>query len=370
MNPQIIAFYLPQYHPIEENNRWYGKGFTEWTNVAKAKPLFKGHIQPRVPADLGFYDLRIPEVREEQAKMAKEAGITAFCYYHYWFGNGKMLLEKPAEEMLRSKQPDFPFCFCWANHSWLKKNWNANTGILDKTMLQEQLYPGDEDIKAHFAYLLPFFKDERYYKIEGRPVFVLYVLKDIPDPLYLMKVWNELAMQNGLPGICFISYTDKKEELKKEPFIHTDGIILSLLNSVVKSNSSKKSDLIKLRIKKLLSSWLKIPLLLYDYKDAIKCFLDPMEEEENIIPEIIPNWDYTPRQGAGNLILKNSTPSLFEQHVSKALELIKNKPENKQIIFLKSWNEWGEGNYMEPDMTWSRGYLNALRNAINQYKEA
>ena len=213
---------------------------------------------------------------------------------------------------------------------------------------------------------IPFFKEPK----EGRPVFVLYVLKDIPDPLHLMKVWNDLAMQNGLSGIHFISYTDKNEELKKEPFIHTDGIILSLLNSVVKSNSSKKSDLIKLRIKKLLSSWLKIPLLLYDYKEATKFFLDLIEEEENIIPEIIPNWDYTPRQGAGNLILKNSTPSLFEQHVSKALELIKNKPENKQIIFLKSWNEWGEGNYMEPDMTWGRGYLDALRNAINHYKES
>ena len=338
--------------------------------MAQAKPLFKGHIQPRVPADLGFYDLRIPEVREEQAKLAKEAGITAFCYYHYWFGNGKMLLEKPAEEMLRSKQPDFPFCFCWANHSWLKKNWNAKTGILDKTMLQEQLYPGVKDIKAHFDYLLPFFKDERYYKIEGRPVFVLYVLNDIPDPIQLMNIWNDMAKQNGLPGIYFISYTGKIDDLHKEPFLHTDGIILSLLNTVAINNLSNKFDLYKYRIKRGISTFLKKPLLLYDYKEAIKCFLNPIAREENVIPEIIPNWDYTPRQGAGNLILKNSTPSLFEQHANQALDLIKDKPKNKQIIFLKSWNEWGEGNYMEPDITWGRDYLKALRNAINNHIES
>ncbi len=368
MNPTIIAFYLPQYHPTKENDEWYGKGFTEWTNVAKAKPLYRGHIQPRIPSELGFYDLRVRDVVKEQTVLAKEAGVTAFCYYHYWFGNGKLLLEKPLESVLSDKEIDFPFCMCWANHSWYKKNWNADTGTLDKTLLQKQEYPGDDDIERHFYYVLPFLKDERYLRIDGKPVFVLYVLKDIPNPCYFMNKWNELAQNNGMPGIFFISYTDKKNELFSAPFVNTDATVLSLLNSVTKSNSTNKLVLYSLKVKKFISVLLKKPLLLYEYKDAIKHFTDSVEENDRVIPEIIPNWDYTPRQGAGNLILNNSTPELFAEHVSSALNLIRNKPQNRQILFLKSWNEWGEGNYMEPDITWGRGYIYSLRKTIEQFK--
>ena len=172
--PKIIAFYLPQYHPVKENNEWFGEGFTEWTNVAKAKPLFKGHDQPRVPRDLGFYDLRIPEVRAKQAELAKEAGVDAFCYYHYWFGNGKKLLEMPLERVVELGEPNFPFCVCWANHSWYKKDWNPDTKVLTENLLVEQTYPGDKDIIEHFLYLLPAFKDPRYYKIDGRLVFFFF----------------------------------------------------------------------------------------------------------------------------------------------------------------------------------------------------
>ena len=173
MNPRIIAFYLPQFHPFKENDEWWGKGFTEWTNVGKAKPLFKGHNQPRVPTELGYYDLRLPIVREQQAEMAREAGVEAFCYWHYWFGNGKRLIADIFDEVLYSGKPDFPFCLGWANHSWYAKNWNAD-GTTTNKLLIEQTYPGIEDEKMHFAFLLKAFKDKRYTKVNGCPLFYIF----------------------------------------------------------------------------------------------------------------------------------------------------------------------------------------------------
>ena len=166
--PRLIAFYLPQFHPIPENDEWWGRGFTEWTNVAKAVPLFRGHYQPHFPADLGFYDLRVPEVREAQAAMAKAYGIEGFCYYHYWFGHGRRLLERPFNEVLSSGKPDFPFCLCWANDTW--------TGIwhgAPNKVLIEQRYPGVEDYKAHFYALLDAFRDPRYMTVDGKKIFII-----------------------------------------------------------------------------------------------------------------------------------------------------------------------------------------------------
>ncbi|MBQ4029820.1 MAG: glycoside hydrolase family 99-like domain-containing protein, partial [Prevotella sp.] len=171
MKARVIAYYLPQFHPIPENDKYWGKGFTEWTNVAKARPLFRGHYQPRIPADLGFYDLRMPEVREAQAELAREAGIEGFCYWHYWFGHGKRLLERPFNEVVASGKPDFPFCLAWANHDWTTKTWEK--GVKDG-MIAEQLYLGKEDYRLHFNTLLPAFKDHRYIRIDGKPLFVIY----------------------------------------------------------------------------------------------------------------------------------------------------------------------------------------------------
>ena len=176
---QIIAFYLPQYHPFKENDEWWGKGFTEWTNVGKAKPLFKGHNQPRVPTELGYYDLRLPSVREQQAQMAKDAGVTAFCYWHYWFGNGKRLIPEVFQEVLESGNPDFPFCLGWANHSWFAKNWNSD-GTTTQKLLMEQTYPGIEDEKMHFEFLLKAFKDSRYVKVDGKPLLYIFAPRDLP----------------------------------------------------------------------------------------------------------------------------------------------------------------------------------------------
>ncbi|MBR1455274.1 MAG: glycoside hydrolase family 99-like domain-containing protein, partial [Lachnospiraceae bacterium] len=190
---RVIAFYLPQFHPTPENDKFWGKGFTEWTNVAKAKPLFKGHHQPHIPADLGFYDLRMPEVRDAQAKLARDAGIEGFCYWHYWFGNGKQFLQKIFDEVVESGKPDFPFCVGWANHSWNNKNW-VNTPTFSKDYyIAEQTYPGAEDNEKHFYSLLKAFKDPRYIKVDGKLLFYIFAPLKFPNVSAFISQWNELA---------------------------------------------------------------------------------------------------------------------------------------------------------------------------------
>src|SRR3990172_1193224 len=196
---RLIAFYLPQFHPIPENDEWWGRGFTEWTNTAKGRPLFKGHYQPHVPADLGFYDLRLPETRADQADMARKYGVEAFCYYQYWFA-GRQLLERPFNEVLASGEPDFPFCLCWANQTW--------TGIWHGTpnrILVEQTYPGMEDHRRHFEALLPAFCDKRYLKVDGKPLFAIYNPMELPDTPRVLELWRGLAAKAGLPGLYLLA---------------------------------------------------------------------------------------------------------------------------------------------------------------------
>ena len=185
---RVIALYLPQYHPVAENDKYWGKGFTEWTNVAKAKPLFKGHYQPRIPADLGFYDLRLPQVRKAQAELAKEAGIEGFCYWHYWFGNGKEVLQMPFDEVVKSGEPDFPFCLGWALHDWTTKTWEKGSSIAKDTMIFKQEFPGEEDDIKHFYRLLDAFKDKRYIKVDGKLLFSILVPRAMPEPKRLIVI--------------------------------------------------------------------------------------------------------------------------------------------------------------------------------------
>ena len=367
-NPKILAFYLPQYYPTQENNEWYGEGFTEWTNVARAKPCFKGHVQPKIPTDLGFYDLRLPQSREKQAMLAKEAGISAFCYYDYWFGNGLTALDLPLQEVVRLGEPDFPFCLCWANHNWYKKSWNPVAQKLDQKILREQLYPGESDYAAHFNKLLPAFKDKRYYKIDGRLLYVVLAADVLPDFKLFKETWNNLSRENGLPEFYFLSYTPKINVIDKYPFTETEGTVLSLLTNIEFKQNYSLVQMYKDKLIKYISTKLNRPLMKYSYKTAMRYLLDPVVENERVIPVVIPNWDYTPRRGASDLIFHNATPELFKQHVKEAFNYIKNKPEEKQIVFIKSWNEWGEGNYMEPDMEYGKGRIIALREAIEEFK--
>ena len=205
---RVIAFYLPQFHPIEENNKYWGKGFTEWTNVGKAKPLFKGHYQPRVPADLGYYDLRIPEIREQQAELAREAGIEGFCYWHYWFGEGKELLERPFNDVVESGNPDFPFCLGWANHTWSTRTWTSSKTKFKQTVIAQMTYPGDEDHINHFYKYLKAFKDKRYIKVDSKLLFVVFAPQDFVDFSHFKELWNSLAQKEGLNGFHFVGITE------------------------------------------------------------------------------------------------------------------------------------------------------------------
>lgn len=363
MKPRIIAFYLPQFHPMKENDEWWGKGFTEWTNVGKAKPLFKGHDQPRVPTELGYYDLRLPEVREQQAELAREARIEGFMYWHYWFGNGKTLMADIFKEILETGKPDFPFCLGWANHSWYSKLWNKD-GTSSNKLLIEQTYPGEEDIKLYFNSLLPAFKDSRYIKVDDKPLFYVFDSLNLPD--YYINRLKELAKEAGLKGIFFVANiinpNDSKDIYLKKGF---DAVTYQRLSASAPKFTKHSDNL--LRIFKL---WQIIkgilihrPPRMSDYK---KCYHDLITEKEkdiDVIPTIVPQWDHTPRSGWNGSLFINSSPEYFKKHALHAFKTISFKDSEHQIVFLKSWNEWGEGNYMEPDLTNGRGYINALKEA-------
>ncbi len=361
MKPKIIAFYLPQYHPFKENDEWWGKGFTEWTNVAKAKKLFPGHYQPKIPADLGFYDLRLPQVREQQAELAREYGIYGFCYWHYWFGNGKRLMESIFDDVLASKKPDMPFCLAWANHSWYAKLWNTDCENADKLLIEQQ-YPGEKDIQMHFEYLIKAFKDKRYIRVKGAPLFVIFDPDSIPAG-YLDRL-QKLAKANGLKnGIYFVANITKriqtKESMLRKGF---SAVTYQRLTSKTMVNMSGR---LRNWLNKRIFRMLGLPTMTH-YNRAIKYLIYPeIDSQENVIPAIIPNWDHTPRSGKNGSVFIGATPERFYKLVKRALDTIKNKKEDNQIIFLKSWNEWGEGNYVEPDLKYGTGYLKAIKDALN-----
>ena len=354
---RFIAFYLPQFHPTPENDEWWGPGFTEWTNVARAKKLYRGHYQPKIPRDLGYYDLRLPESREAQAELAKEYGVEGFCYWHYWFGNGKRLLQRPFDEVVASGKPDFPFCLAWANHSWAKKQFDKNG---TQKILMEQTYPGEDDFVNHFNTMLPAFKDKRYIKVDGKLLFIVYNPLDSPLLKRFIEIWQDLAKKNGLEGFYFVGKTDKGR-LRKE--ILDFGYDATYNDAIL--NVHHHQNLIYKVFLELRARVLHYPKI-FKYKDAIKYMLCDEERADNAIPVIAPNWDHTPRSGANGILLEDCNPKYFKNLVRNAINLVKDKPVDKQIVIIKAWNEWGEGNYMEPDLKYGRGMLEALKDAINE----
>lgn len=355
---RVIALYLPQFHPIPENDEWWGPGFTEWVNVAKARPLFRGHKEPHIPADLGFYDLRLPEIREKQACLAKEAGIEGFCYWHYWFGNGRRLLERPFEEVLKSGKPDFPFCLAWANHSWYKKLWDPRKKGKDKLLI-EQTYPGVDDYVNHFETLLPAFKDKRYIRIDGKPFFLIYDPLNFADIEVFISTWRALAKKHGLNDFYFVATDTNGRNKNKILSFGIDAVYNNILNIHYEQSALKRV------LQQVFRRLLKRPTT-FRYKDAIKYMVTDDCCQVNMIPAIAPNWDHSPRSGTNSFILTNSQPKYFKQVVTRAIDAVKNKTEEERIILIKSWNEWGEGNYMEPDLEYGHGYLRALRDAIDE----
>ena len=364
LRARVIAFYLPQYHPFKENDEWWGKGFTEWTNVAKAKPLFKGHYQPKIPADLGFYDLRVPEVREEQARMAREAGIEGFCYWHYWF-HGHELMERPFWEVVKSGKPDFPFCIGWANETWKSKMWNKDGSLAEGTkILIEQTYSEEDDI-AHFNKLLPVFKDLRYITVDGKPLVFIHRGLDLPE--HTINIWNKLAKESGLGGIHFVGrlaggeYGTIGDGIKQMKRMGYDAVKIPRLGMTYSGSGFVAKLFHELKTSLRFNGCRHVFL----YEDYIKRIVSSeYDSREDIYPTVYPNWDHSPRSGRNCLILHDCKPALFKKLVEEEVNQIANKASQHRILFLKSWNEWGEGNYVEPDIIYGTGYLEALREVI------
>lgn len=358
---KLIAYYLPQFHPIPENNHWWGEGFTEWTNVKEAKPLFPGHEQPVAPGELGYYNLLDPDIRNKQAELAKEYGVHGFCYWHYWFGNGRTLLEKPFQEVLKTGEPDLPFCLGWANESWTGI-WH---GSPDK-ILMKQIYPGEKDIRNHFDYLLPAFKDSRYILIENRPFFLVYKPLLNPHLKLFTSLFSDLAIKHGFDGIHFVA-TNVPEtwNLDKYGF---QALAPSYHNGIVWKRRKSFFKKIKGLLSGVKKTTLNYPKHVYRYNDARNFFLPVNFKKDKVYPTVVPNWDNSPRSGKRAVILTNSTPELYGDHLRDALLMALTNSKNHQILMVKSWNEWAEGNYLEPDKKWKRAYLEKTREMLSTYK--
>jgi len=368
---KALAYYLPQFYPIPENNEWWEPGFTEWTNVTKAKPFFEGHNQPRFPADLGYYDLRVPETRIGQAELARAFGIHGFCYYNYWFGKGRKILQRPSEEMLASGSPDFPFCFCWANESW-KGIWH---GLGNQDVLIEQTYPGSHDFEAYFEYLLRFFRDPRYIKVDGRPVFQVYKVAEIPDLPLFVSTFRACAANAGLPGIYLIGGVPPTQ-LDWNPRMHgfdaVTGSEFSTLRYWKRNSIRPVSQPFHHFWDRLKSKFFpeskdfsqRTSPVVIEYEAAIKELITEENFDYPYFPVLIHDWDNSPRATSRSLIFKNSTPELFRNHLRKGIEKVSNLAEEERFVFLKSWNEWGEGNALEPDKKWGKAYLHVIKEEL------
>lgn len=363
--PRLIAYYLPQFHPIPENDEWWGKGFTEWTNVAKAKPLFPGHYQPHVPADLGFYDLRVAETRQAQADMAREYGIEGFCYWHYWFG-GKRLLEQPFNEVLQSGKPDFPFCLAWANVTWTGIWYGASNRILI-----EQTYPGREDHIAHFNTLLPAFLDSRYLTVNRKPIFLVLQPTDLAADV--LALWRDLALANGLPGLHFVGIVKNEKEAALIRHNGFDACTISktagrgILRDPIKNFLARS-----LGEERAVAFYQRItgqPFYVYDYRDVKPFFKLDNHLGMEQYPCVMPNWDNSPRSGVNGHIWVNSTPDIFRQHLQKAIQQVQGLPSEHQIVIVKSWNEWAEGNTLEPDLKFGRAFLEAVHGEVMAHRK-
>jgi len=357
MNPKALCFHLPQFHPVPENDAWWGKGFTEWRNVAKARPLFDGHYQPHLPADLGFYDLRLPEARQAQADLAREHGVHGFVYYHYWF-TGRRILERPVNDILASGQPDFPFCLCWANENWTRR-WDGQ----DQEVLLEQVYSAEDDI-AHIRSLIPAFKDPRYIKVDGKPLFLVYRIGHLPEPEKTVERWRTEALKAGLPGLYLANVESFHSDhgaagrlsldaavefapdwnclphsiqptIRKPPFFRKQAVGAPWSNNRI----SRYPELVEAMLRKPAPGYLRYPC-------------------------VTPMWDNAARRKENATILIDSTPEQYGQWLRQAVASFNPPSPEENFVFINAWNEWAEGNHLEPCQKWGRQYLEATRDAL------
>ncbi len=357
LKAHAIAFYLPQYHPIPENDEWWGKGFTEWTGVTKAKPLFPGHYQPHLPADLGFYDLRLPESQQAQADLAREYGVHGFCYYHYWF-NGRRLLERPFNQVLASGKPDFPFCLCWANEDWTRA-WDGRS----RDVLIGQNYC-EEDDQAHIRALAAAFCDRRYIRINDKPLFLVYRASKIPHPLKTTSAWREEAHKLGL-GDLYLCKVESFHQEYGDPTI--DGF-----DAAIEFQPDWRNLGQPLQWGKLWGLARKLGIAqaafgqhrVFEYSAVVERMLQRNLPAYKQFPCVTPGWDNTARRKKDAVIFRNSTPELYQAWLKTAVERVSSNDAEEQIVFINAWNEWAEGNHLEPCQKWGKQYLEATKQVM------
>ncbi len=342
---KLIAFYLPQFHPIPENDLWWGKGFTEWTNVTKASPLFSGHYQPHLPSDFGFYDLRLREVRHEQIALAKQFGIDGFCYHYYWF-SGKRLLEHPVEDMLADAKSDMPFCLCWANENWTRR-WDAAE---HEVLIAQNYLPSDH--LDFIRSLIPFFEDKRYIHLNGAPFLIVYRPQHIPDPRRAVEIWREYCMKTGI-GEIHLCAALTHGNFDYEQFDFDSGVEFPPHNLQGISGSNE-----------YIAFYEQFEGYTIKYDEVAQLYLERKYEWENVFRGVFPSWDNTARVGPRGLVILNGTPENYEYWLAESIRKTKKDfPGEGRFVFVNAWNEWAEGCHLEPDHKYGRQFLDATLRA-------
>jgi len=360
--PRLIAFYLPQYHPTPENDAWWGPGFTDWINVAKARPLFPGHYQPHIPADLGFYDLRLPDVREAQAELAREYGVHGFCYYHYWF-NGKQLLARPFQEVLQSGRPQFPFCLCWANENWTKR-WDG----LDQHVLIRQEYSEADDL-AHLRAILPALTDDRYIRVRKKCLLLIYRTGLLPDPKRTAELWRETALKEG--GIeLYLARVERRMEGDGDSFDPETIGFDAAVEFAPDPSDTGPPILHRYKGKALayagLLSRAYIDHYIYGYDTLVNNMLSKASSEYRRFACVTPSWDNSPRRKASATIFHGCDPTQYECWLTSVLtRTLLQSAGDSDLVFINAWNEWAEGSHLEPDLEHGRAYLESTRRAAS-----
>lgn len=346
----LFCFYLPQFYPFKENSEFWGEGFTEWHNVAKARPLFRGHYQPKLPGELGFYDQRLKETRDSQRELLLKHGLKGFIYWHYWFGNDTHIMNQVLNKILFNDTNSVPFILAWANHNWYNKTWDKSK---NDELLIEVKYNGVEDYKKLFYHYLRAFKNKNYYRIEGKLVYIIYQSEGFTDLDKFIKLWQKLARDNGLGGFYFITKDFAGRNYSKEKQNGFDAVY----NDDV-FNIHHKQPIISKLLYFFKRKIFKVPTV-FEYKEAIKYMLHNNVTNNDVIPLIAPRWDHSPRSGGNAIILKNETPQLWKKLLLETQKIVKLK--SNKLVIIKSWNEWGEGNYLEPDFKSGRKFLEVIK---------
>jgi lipopolysaccharide biosynthesis protein len=356
---RALAFYLPQFHPIPENDVWWGRGFTEWANVVRARPLFHGHHQPHLPADLGFYDLRLVDTRVAQADLAREAGLHGFCYYHYWF-EGRRLLHRPVDDLLSSGEPGFPFALCWANENWTRV-WTGG----DREVLMPQRY-SDEDDLAHIRWLATAFADRRYIRVDDRPLFLVYRPSSLPHAARTTDRWRAEAQRLGV-GELYLCAVHSNTTVRRDPALDGFDAAVDFQPDFGDLGPRVGQHLIRRVVRRFLSP--DSPYRLHSvhrYDTFVERQLDATPPPFKKYPCVSPGFDNSSRRTKGGAaILTGSTPELYERWLRAVVGGFEPYSPDENFVFVNAWNEWAEGNHLEPCQRWGHAYLDAQRRATH-----